>query len=141
AVIDGGRSRAGLAFVDNVAEAMIAAAASPNTLGRAYNLTDGTGVTWRQYVDALAQGLGASRVRLSLPAKAALVTARVMETAHGPLRLPGRPLLTRHAVYILCRDQEYPAERARRDFGFAPRVGFEEGLRRSLAWLASSVKP
>ena len=135
AVIDGGRSRAGLAYVDNVAEAMIAAAASSNTVGRAYNLADGTDVTWRTYVDTLATALQASRVRLSLPSAVALRVARGMEFVHGPLRLPGRPLLTRHAVNILSRDQEYPTSRAQNDFGFAPRIGFEEGMRRSVDWL------
>ena len=41
---------------------------------------------------------------------------------HGLLKLSGRPLLTRHAVHLLGQDQEFPATRAREDFGFAPRV-------------------
>jgi len=51
------------------------------------------------------------------------------------LRLPGRPLLTRHAVYLLSRNQEYPAERARRELDFAPEVGFAEGIARAVEWL------
>lgn len=138
ALIDHGHSRAGLAYVDNVAEAMMAAAVSPATLGRAYNLADGTGVTWRRYVDRLAAALGARRVRLSLPSAAALQLARGMEAVYRSLSLRGRPVLTRHAVYILCRDQEYPTTRAKADFGFTPRVEFEEGLRRSAEWLRGS---
>jgi nucleoside-diphosphate-sugar epimerase len=136
AVIGGGRTRAGLAYIDNVAEAMIQASGSLAALGRVYNIADGTGVTWRQYVDALARGLGTRRAWINLPAPLALALARAMEA------LPGRPMLTRHAVYILCRDQEYPTARAREDFGFSPRVRFDEGLERSVEWLkAAAVRP
>lgn len=134
-LIGGGHSRAGLAYVDNVAEAMMAAAVSPDTIGRVYNLADGSGITWREYTNALAAALGAPPVRRSLPAAAAMGLARTMEAAYGGLHLPGRPALTRHAVYILSRDQEYPAGRAQADFGFVPRVSFDEGMRRSAEWL------
>jgi len=135
AVIDGGRSPGGFCYVDNAAHAMIAAAHSPATLNRAYNVADGTGVTWRTYVDALADGLNLRRARLDLPFAAAFALARAMEASYRYLPLPGRPSLTRHAVYLLSRNQEYPTTAARRDFGFAPEVSFEEGIARSLAWL------
>jgi nucleoside-diphosphate-sugar epimerase len=135
AVIGGGRTAGGFCYVDNAAEAMIQAATASETVGRAYNLSDGTGATWRRYVDALADGLGCRRPWIDLPVGAAFGLARVMEAPHRGLRVPGRPLLTRHAVLLLARDQEFPIERARREFGFRPAVGFEEGIARSLAWV------
>jgi nucleoside-diphosphate-sugar epimerase len=129
AVIDGGRSPGGFCYVDNAVDAMIAAAHSSATVGRVYNIADGTGVTWRTYVDALARGLGKRRPWIDIPAAAALPLARVLEA------LPGKPLLTRHAVYLLSRNQEYPTARARADFGFAPEISFEEGMARTIEWL------
>jgi len=136
AVIGGGRATGGFCYVDNVAEAMIQAAMASETAGRAYNLSDGTGVTWRQYVDALADGLGCRRPWIDLPVAAAFGLARAMEAPHRWLGVPGRPLLTRHAALLLGHDQEFPIERARREFGFRPAVGFEEGMRRSVEWVA-----
>jgi nucleoside-diphosphate-sugar epimerase len=135
AVIDGGRSAGGFCYVDNAAQAMIDAAAAAETLGRAYNLSDGTGATWRRYVDALADGLGERRAWIDLPSAAAFALAGTMEAPHRYLRIPGRPMLTRHAVYLLSRNQEYPIGRARREFGFAPKVSFEEGIGRTVEWL------
>ena len=134
-LIDGGRSPGGFCYVDNAVDAIIHAATVPATLGRAYNLSDGTGVTWRRYIDALADGLGEPRPRISLPETLALTLARGFESTHRLLRLPGRPLLTRHAVYLLSRNQEYPAEAARRDFAFSPAIKFEEGVGRTVNWL------
>ena len=135
AVIDGGRTRGGFCYVDNAVAGILRAAVSTKAVGRAYNLADATGETWRSYVDALARGLGCRRAWIDLPSGAALHTAGALEAAHRTLRLPGRPLLTRHAVYLLSRDQEYPVERARQDFGLSQAVSFEEGIDRTLAWL------
>jgi nucleoside-diphosphate-sugar epimerase len=134
-LIDGGRAPGGFSYVDNVAQAMIDAAASPVTLGRAYNICDETGTTWREYIDALADALKYRQPWLSLPFPVAMAVGRTMETPYGWLKVSNRPLLTRHAAYLLGRSQEFPAARARADFGFVPRVPFAEGIARSAAWL------
>jgi nucleoside-diphosphate-sugar epimerase len=136
-LIDGGRARGGFAYVDNVAQAMMDAAASSATVGRAYNLCDGTNTTWREYTNALADALGYKRPWLQLSFGTAVTLGRAMEAIHGTLRLPGRPLLTRHAVHLLGRDQEFPTMRAREEFGFAPQVSFAEGIARSAEWVRS----
>jgi nucleoside-diphosphate-sugar epimerase len=136
-LIDGGRAPGGFTYVDNVAQAMIDAAASPMAVGRAYNICDETGVTWREYTDALADATGYRRPWLSLPFRSAFATGAAMEFPFGVLRVKQRPLLTRHAVQLLGRSQEFPSARARADFGFAPRVPFAEGIARSAAWLRS----
>jgi nucleoside-diphosphate-sugar epimerase len=141
AVIDGGRSRGGFCYVDNAVDAILSAASAPCAIGRAYNVADGTGATWRDYVDALAAGLGCRRPWIDLPRAGAFALALLMEAPHRCLRLPGRPLLTRHAVSLLSRDQEFTAGRARRELGWAPAVSFEEGLRRSIEWLKASSPP
>ncbi len=136
-LIDGGRARGGFTYVDNVAAAMMDAAVSPAAVGGAYNISDGTGTTWREYTDALADALGYKRPWLRLPFSASMALAPGMEAVQRALRLPGRPLLTRHAVHLLGQDQEFPAARAREDFGFSPRVSFADGIALSAAWLRS----
>jgi nucleoside-diphosphate-sugar epimerase len=138
-LMDGGRARGGFTYVDNVAQAMMDAATHPGTLGHAYNISDGTGITWGEYTYALADALGYKRPWLTLPFPVAMALGRTMEIPHGLLRLPGRPMLTRHAVHLLGQDQEFPATRAQEDFGFAPRVSFAEGVERSAAWVRSHL--
>jgi oxidoreductase len=135
--IDGGRARGGFSYVDNVAAAMMDAAASPAAVGCAYNICDETGVTWREYTDALADALGYRRAWLALPFSAAMTLGAAMEMPYRMLKISKRPLLTRHAVYLLGRSQEFPAGRAREEFGFVPQVSFSEGIARSAAWFRS----
>jgi nucleoside-diphosphate-sugar epimerase len=47
----------------------------------------------------------------------------------------GEPLLTRYTVALLAREQTYDISAARRDLGYAPRVGVAEGVERTLAGL------
>ena len=135
AVIDGGNAPGGFTYVDNVAHAMIDAARSPATTGEAYNIVDGDGATWRSYLALFAALLKKKEPRIDLSFAAAMRIAAVMETPYRLLPLGGKPLLTRHAVYLLGRDQNFPMAKAKRDFGFKPAVTMEEGLERSVEWL------
>ena len=134
--IEGGRAPGGFLYVDNAVNAIIAAAWSPAAKGQAYNLADGTGATWNSYVAALAAGLGYKAPRLNLPYAVAMAIAAAMEAPYRCIKsLPGRPLLTRHAVALLGRNQEFPSEKARSEVGDFSQVSFAEGLDRSVAWL------
>jgi nucleoside-diphosphate-sugar epimerase len=66
-----------------------------------------------------------------------MIIANSYEIVYRWLGIQGRPLLTRHAAYILCRNQDYPIKKAQQDFGFRSKVSFEEGMERTLTWLAS----
>jgi nucleoside-diphosphate-sugar epimerase len=133
--IDAGTVRGGFTYVDSVAEAMIDAAESAHTVGQAYNISGGTGTTWKQYATLFAEQLGVKPPWINLPFSVAMSLARTMETVYGSLRVRSRPLLTRHAVYLLARDQEFPIDKATKDFGYSPRISIEEGIARSVAWL------
>ncbi|GAC1360329.1 MAG: NAD-dependent epimerase/dehydratase family protein [Acidobacteriaceae bacterium] len=134
-LVDGGRRRGGFCYVDNVASAMILVCAESQTAGETYNISDGTDVTWREYVGALAAGLGLGQPWIDLPFGAAMGLGSAAEAVHGALRLPGRPLLTRHAVHLLGKDQEFPATKAAREFGYTAEISFAEGMRRTVGWV------
>lgn len=135
--VDGGKAAAGLLFIENAADAIIAAATSPHTLGKAYNLRDESSETWREYVDALADGLGLPRAKISLPQGMALGAGWLFEALYGGLRLSARPLLTRTAVYLIAVDQAYPIHRAVTDFGFTSTVNFDQAMRKTIEWCNS----
>jgi oxidoreductase len=134
-LVAGGRARAGLLYVDNAVDGLLAAARAPGAVGRAYNLRDGTDETWRDYVGALAAGLGTKLPWLNLPAAVARAIGAGLEGVHGLFRMQRRPLLTRHAVHLMARDQGFPIDRAIQELGFRAQIGFAEGMRRTLAWL------
>lgn len=128
---------AGLVYVGNLVDGMIAACTSETAAGRTYNLRDADLTTWREYVEALAQGLGVRPPAFSLPTPLARGVATASERIYGALGVKARPVLTRHAVHLFDRDQSYAIDRARDDFGFKSEVGFQEAMDLTLAWLNS----
>ena len=47
------------------------------------------------------------------------------------------PLLSRQAVQVLGRDQDFSNRKARELLGWEPRVGYDAGLAATVAWLRS----
>ncbi|GAB4566037.1 MAG: NAD-dependent epimerase/dehydratase family protein [Anaerolineae bacterium] len=133
--IDGGETVAGLGYVENVVDLMLLAAEAPAAVGRAFNASDGSSVTWRQFVEGLSRVTGLTARAISLPHDLAYALGFGMEMLWRVLRMSSRPLLTRQAVENVGTHQDFSIERARRMLGFAPRVSFDEGMERVGRWL------
>jgi acetylornithine/succinyldiaminopimelate/putrescine aminotransferase/nucleoside-diphosphate-sugar epimerase len=140
-MIDDGRAVAGLCFVENLIDAALAAMQHEQASGQIFNVTDGLDVTWRQFADALAHGLGCSSPRLSVPYRVAEGIGFSLEHGYRVLRrttkLTTRPLLSRQAVHVMGIDQSFSNRRARELLGWEPRVDYVDGLAATLDWLRS----
>jgi acetylornithine/succinyldiaminopimelate/putrescine aminotransferase/nucleoside-diphosphate-sugar epimerase len=138
-LIDGGRSVAGLCFVENLVDAAVLALEHDTARGRVFNVSDGLGVTWREFTDGLAEGLGFSKVRWSVPYWVANGVGASLEHGYRLARrttgVTMRPLLSRQAVQVLGRDQNFSNRTAREVLGWEPRVEYDAGLEATLAWV------
>ncbi|HEX3511778.1 MAG TPA: aminotransferase class III-fold pyridoxal phosphate-dependent enzyme [Solirubrobacteraceae bacterium] len=142
-LVAGGRAVAGLCFVENLMDAAVLALRHEAAPGHAFNATDGIDVTWREFADALADGLGCSRVRWSMPYWMAHGIGFSLEQGYRTLRrttrLRTRPLLSRQAVHVMGTDQSFSNAKARELLGWEPRVGYADGLEETLAWLRAET--
>ena len=141
-LVGGGRAIAGLCYVENLIDAVLLGLRHAAAPGQAFNVSDGLDVTWRQLVDDLADGLGAPRVRWSVPYWLASGVGTALEHGYRALRsatgLSAPPLLSRQAVQVLGCDQDFSARKLRETLGWEPRVGYDAGLQATLAWLRVS---
>ena len=64
-----------------------------------------------------------------MPASVARGLAAAGEAAWGALPLPGRPPLTRLAVWLASLEATIDITRAREELGYSPVISREEGLR------------
>lgn len=138
-LVDGGRAVAGLCYVDNLMDAAVLALRHEDAPGHAFNVSDGLGITWREFTDGLAEGLGYSKVRWSLPYWMANGIGFSLEHGYRALRrtagLSAPPLLSRQAVQVLGKNQDFSNRKAREMLGWEPRVDYPAGLEATLAWL------
>lgn len=134
-MFDGGRHVAGLAYVDNVVDAICLAVSVPEAMAQTMNVCDDSPITWRQYLDALADGLGIPRARFSIPSTLAYAASIPSEMLARWFRLRQRPWLTRMAVLELGQSQIYDVTLARKVLGYAPAVSFEEAIEAIIQWV------
>ena len=138
-LIDRGQAIAGLCYVGNLVDAALLALRHDAAPGQAFNVTDGLGVTWREFTSGLAEGIGCPPARWSMPYWMANSIGFSLE--HGyrflrrTVRLSTSPLLSRQAVHVMGRDQDFSNRKARELLGWEPRVDYQTGLEATVAWL------
>jgi nucleoside-diphosphate-sugar epimerase len=126
-----------LTYVENLADGIILAGSVPGAAGRTYVITDGIEVSWREYFDSLASAIGAPAPRLSIHPTLAWAAASLLETVYRALGIRQRPPITRYLAAHLRADFHFRIDRAQRELGYVPAVGFEEAIRRTAAWYCS----
>lgn len=92
--------------------------------GQAFNVSDGLPVIWKQLTDDLADGLGCGPVRGSMPYWAAQGLGFSLEQSYRvrcrTTRLRTAPLLSRQAVHVLAKDQDFSSRKARELLDWGP---------------------
>ncbi len=129
---------AGLTYVDNLCDAIMLALERTCVLPRVYNITDGSAVTWEEFVDGLAELSGSAPKKIVLPYRLGYSAGVFMESTNRVLRSKRRPLLSRMAVQLLGNHQDYSIQRARAELKYQPRSDFAEGMKHTGKWLQDS---
>jgi nucleoside-diphosphate-sugar epimerase len=126
--VDGGRARTSTTHVGNLVHACELALAKGRG-GEAYFVTDGVDTDFRSFLTRLLAAEGVELPERSMPGWLLEPAATLVEGVWRALRMRGAPPLTRHAVALLRCDCTLRIDKARRELGYEPRVGVEEGLR------------
>jgi len=131
-LLRGGTMELSLVHVEDLTDAILLAGFSPEADGKTYYVSDGAVHTTRGLADLLRKILGRGRI---LPVPAPLLRAAGLLCDAGA-RLTGKPaLLNRQKVRESLQDGWVCSdERIRKELGYAPRVGIEQGFRSTLAW-------
>lgn len=142
-IVGDGRNRVDTTYIDNAAQAHLDAfdhlRPDAACAGRAYFISNGEPWPMDELLNALLRAAGAPPVHKRLPFKAAYRIGAVCEAAWTLLRLRGEPPMTRFLAEQLSTTHWYDMGPARRDFGYVPRVGMAEGLRRLAASLQAPL--
>lgn len=157
-----GTGTCNLLYVDDLVTASLACLAEPDAAGEAYNVNGPDLLTWNEYLRALAAALGREDVEARSEVRARLAASLMMpvrksaklllEYFEDPIMaVYQRSDLARSAMKALehrvrmtpttgefdmyRKDVHYSSDRVRRQTGWKPVVGLEEGVRLSAGWL------
>jgi nucleoside-diphosphate-sugar epimerase len=117
-------------YIDNLIDGIVAAC-GPAGAGGVFTLTDGVGVTTREFFGFYARLLGRPLPVLPTGAAVALASAAAL----GARAAGQETEINAAAARYLARTGTYAIDRARTVLGYAPSVDLAEGMERTASWL------
>jgi dihydroflavonol-4-reductase len=121
-----------LTYIDDLVEGFVLCGEHPAAANRTYILAGGEVTTLNELVRLAADVAGVKPPRIHLPVWPVWIAAAMCEAICAPFGI--EPPLYRRRVDFYTKSRAFDISRARRELGYAPRVGLREGISRTLAW-------
>jgi nucleoside-diphosphate-sugar epimerase len=118
-------------YIDNLVDGIVLAATTQEAAGGVFTISDGVGVTTREFFGHYARLLGR---RLPV-VPTGVATALASAVALGARATGRESEINAAAARYLSRTGTYAIDRARAVLGYEPRVGLAEGMARTATWL------
>ena len=136
--IGNGENRVHLIYINDLIDGLMLVLNNPAVRGRTYILAGEEPITINRLVGIISVALGTRVINLHIPTWFAKLTAQSMELLYRLLAINKEPLVTLDKIDIMCRDRAFDFKRGKEDLRFAPKVGYEEGIERTVAWLKAA---
>lgn len=136
---DGGNLRS-MAYIDNLCQGLLLAAAVPQAAGRIYWIADKRPYTMNEIVDTVEKLLETefkvpcAHKRLRLPGIAS-TAARAIDKSLQTIGMYHQKI---HVLSEMNQNIACSVQRAETELGYRPTVELEEGMRRSLQWMKTA---
>jgi nucleoside-diphosphate-sugar epimerase len=130
--LGGGRISYHVTYVEDVAEGLRLCGEVAQAAGRTYIIGGPDRPMLTDIVEKIAIAEGVAAPTLHLPVWPVWIAGAVCEAVCRPFGI--EPPLYRRRVDFFTKSRAFDIGRARRELGFAPAVGLEDGIRRSVAW-------
>lgn len=133
-IVGDGTNRRSMAYVDNLAQGLVLAAATAGTTGQTYWIADARPYAMNEIVDTIERvmeqdfGIAVAHKRLRLPNLASTV-ARAVDASLQAVGLYNQKI---HVLSEMNQTIACDVGKARRELGYEPTISLEEGMRRSI---------
>jgi nucleoside-diphosphate-sugar epimerase len=117
-------------FVENAADAVVAAAVNESARGGVFNVIDDSGLTQRKYFDLLSEARGAKLRILFVPVAIFAPAVKVVDILHRIVKR--RPWTVAYQLLRSEIDATYSTRAAQEKLGWQPAVSVVDGLRASI---------
>lgn len=135
AVVEQGTNLLNLSHIDNVVDGIRLAASNDKAIGQAFNLTDGSKITTRRFLEDIISIIGIEYKLRSFPYVPAYSFAYLCELYAKFRRYKVDPLLTRYTVRMAKYDQVFNTSKAAFQLGYRPKVSYKSGMAAQVGYI------
>ena len=121
-----------LVFVEDLIDGILLCGTSPSAPGNVYILTGEPPVTLNRLVEVIAGVLKVPSPRWHFPVTPVYAAGYLCELLFKPLKI--NPPLYRRRVDFFRKTRAFDISKAKRDLGFNPRIGLQDGLETTISW-------
>ena len=119
-------------YIDNLVDALVLAQEPGKGDGQAYLIADEEYVQIEDLVKRVAKALGVDVKIPHYPVTPVVIAGHICEKLCKPLRIT--PWIFPRRVDWYRQNRAFKIEKAKRDLGYKPRVGLDEGLKATAEW-------
>lgn len=121
-------------YIDNLLDALIAAATKPDIIGKSIDITDGDhSITWGRYLNDLASMIDKGPIKKNLSKPTALVVAKIMMFLHKITGID--PWVTPQAVETFTNKRKISIKQAEDLLDYSPQTSYQEGMKEVDHWI------
>jgi nucleoside-diphosphate-sugar epimerase len=132
-----GRFALNTTYVGNLVDAILLAVEKPEAIGEVFNITDGEFVSKRRFFEAVAAGAGVKPPWGTVPVWLARFVANWRERVFRRKNKPHPPRATQAQLKFAGLNLDFSIAKARLKLGYAPRVSFDDGMKKAIEWYRS----
>lgn len=136
--VNGGRSNAGLVYIDNLVDSLIWAGSSAQAHRECYNVRDDYDVDWATFLNKFRSSINGKGFIVNLSFSVADRVAQAFEAMHKILLPHHEPMLHRLLVRFFGRTCGHSATKIQAHC--AAKVGFDEAMKNSVEWFLMQAK-
>lgn len=123
-------------YIDDLVDGILLCGERPDALGRTYILAGESYVTLNELVRLIAEAMDVPPPRIHLPFWPLMAASIACEAVCRPLGIDP-PLFRRRAEFFI-KDRAFSIQKAQSELGYTPKVGMQEGIRRTAEWYRST---
>lgn len=127
-----GNNDISLTSVRNLIQAMILAAENDNASGQIYNITDGSGISSKQFIKELCSIMNMSEPKVHIPLQLATKLARTVEDFSRFFERDTS--INEYTIALIGNSHNFDISKAINELGYNPNDNYEEELKKSVDW-------
>jgi nucleoside-diphosphate-sugar epimerase len=119
-------------YIENFLQGIALAAEKRKAIGEIYIIGDEKPITWREYVNKVAEAMSVNPPNRHVPVS--LIKAIAYLSEFKSWMFSTQPFLTRYWVEEITKNFAYDITKAKKDLGYDPEISLKEGISRTVEW-------